>query len=91
MRRSKFKNVALDGVILIFENCEFGVIPIESIEKIEFDYKNDTFSYTRINKDHLYSKITLKSLDIYGEYLHKLNPMFSEKMINKDKTLFERI
>lgn len=76
---------------LVFENCEYCVIPIKYIHRFSISNFNNRLDYSILNGLLNFSNCRLDYLEISNDFLLNNFPRFNEECINKDINLFDRI
>lgn len=82
----------LSRIELIFENCEYCIIPANEIKLLLLNEFNQSINYTEWNGLHEFTSCSLESLQIYKKYLlQNYSYMGDNEHINEQCTLFDRI
>ena len=77
---------------LLFENCEFCVIPKDQIRLLHLEQFNQSINYSEWNGLHKFNNCSLETLQINKEYLlNNHSFMANEDHINDKETLLDRI
>lgn len=82
----------LSRIELIFENCEFCIIPKDQIRLLHLEQFNQSINYSEWNGLHKFNKCSLEILQINKEYLLNNHAFIAnEEHINDKETLLDRI
>ena len=86
--KSKLK---LKQVELIFENCEYCIIPAKYIHNLSIDEFDNRIHFGQINGLLEFLHCRLDRLEISNEFLINAHSQFNENNINENQTLLDRL
>lgn len=81
----------LKQVELVFENCEYCIIPAKFIYHLSVSCFNRRLDYSNINGLLEFNRCKLDYLEISNDFLLNSYPRFTEEAIDKDINLFDRL
>lgn len=85
--RSKLK---LKQVELVFENCEYCIIPAKFIRSLCINEFDNMINFNQINGLLEFSHCRLDLLEVSNEFLNNAHSQFNKDNINDKETLLER-
>lgn len=86
-----YSKLKLKEVELVFENCEYCIIPAKYIHNFSISNFNSVLNYSKLNDLLKFDKCKLNYLEISNDFLLNNFPRFNEKVINNHTNLFDRI
>ena len=82
----------LSKIELIFENCEFCIIPKDQIKLLHLDQFNRSLNYSEWNGLHKFDNCSLETLQINKKYLlDNYSFIANEEHVNSEEHLLDRI
>ena len=85
-------SAALLKIELLFENCEFCIIPKDQIRLLHLEQFNQSIDYSKWNGLRKFNNCLLETLQINKEYLLNNHSFMANKdYINDKETLLDRI
>lgn len=85
MKKAKLKEIEI-----LFENCEYCIIPAKYIENFSLDSISSSIRYSKFNGIHEFQNYNLV-LQLEDDYIRSHYPQFNKDLINDNTTIFSRI